>query len=118
MPCAGSTRREAKANLDKIMTAVKAGGAEVLLAGMLAPRNLGEDYARKFDAIYPALASKHGTLLYPFFLDGVALDAQLNLGDGMHPNAKGVAEIARRILPTVEELIARVRARQAAGSGG
>ncbi len=108
----------ARANLDKILTAVKAGGAEVLVAGMLAPRNLGEDYARKFDAIYPALAGKHGALLYPFFLDGVVLNPQLNLSDGMHPNPKGVAEIVRRILPAVEELIARVRARRAAGSGG
>jgi acyl-CoA thioesterase-1 len=109
---------KARANLDKILTAVKAGGAEVLLAGMLAPRNLGEDYARKFDAIYPALAGKHGALLYPFFLDGVVLNPQLNLSDGMHPNSKGVAEITRRILPVVEELIVRVRARRAAGSGG
>jgi acyl-CoA thioesterase-1 len=108
----------AKANLDSIIAAVKAGGAEVLLAGMLAPRNLGLDYTRSFDAIYPALAAKHGTLLYPFFLDGVALDSQLNLADGMHPNPKGVAEITRRILPVVEELIARVRARQAASSRG
>jgi acyl-CoA thioesterase I len=109
---------KAMANLDKILTAVRAGGAEVLLAGMLAPRNLGEDYTRKFDAIYPALAAKHGVLLYPFFLDGVVLDPRFNLSDGMHPNTKGVAEITRRILPRVEELIARVRARRAAGSGG
>jgi acyl-CoA thioesterase-1 len=108
----------AKANLERIIATVKAGGAEVLLAGMLAPRNMGEDYIRKFDAIYPALAAKHGALLYPFFLDGVALNGQLNLGDGIHPNAKGVAEITRRILPKVEELIARVRARRTAGSGG
>jgi acyl-CoA thioesterase-1 len=109
---------KAKANLDGIITAVKAGGAEVLLAGMLAPGNMGAEYARAFDAIYPALAKKHGVPLYPFFLDGVALDAQLNLSDGMHPNPKGVAEIVRRILPMVEELIARVRTRQTAGSGG
>ena len=109
---------QTKANLDSIIAAIKADGAEVLLAGMLAPRNLGEDYARAFDGIYPALASKHGTLLYPFFLDGVALDAKLNLQDGMHPNPQGVAEITRRILPKVEELIARVRARQTARSGG
>jgi acyl-CoA thioesterase-1 len=109
---------EVSANLDRIMTAVKAGGAQVLLAGMLAPRNLGEPYTRKFDAIYPALAGKHDTLLYPFFLDGVALQPQLNLSDGFHPNPKGVAEITRRILPVVEDLIARVRGRRAAGSGG
>jgi acyl-CoA thioesterase-1 len=108
----------ARANLDKIITALKAGGAEVLLAGMLAPRNLGEDYGRSFNGIYAALAGKHGTLLYPFFLDGVALDGKLNLGDGIHPNAQGVAEITRRILPAVEELIARVRARQAASTRG
>jgi acyl-CoA thioesterase-1 len=108
----------AKENLDKIVAALKAQGAEVLLAGMLAPRNMGVEYTRVFDAIYPALAGKHGVLLYPFFLDGVALDDKLNLGDGMHPNTRGVAEIVRRILPTVEELIARVRARQAAGTRG
>jgi len=108
----------AKANLDKIISGLKSGGAEVLLAGMLAPRNMGEDYRLAFDAIYPDLAKKHALILYPFFLDGVALDAKLNLGDGMHPNAKGVAEITRRILPAVEALIARVRARQAAGSRG
>jgi acyl-CoA thioesterase-1 len=109
---------KAKANLDKIVTAVKAGGADVLLAGMLAPRNLGEDYARAFDGMYPALAKKHRVLLYPFFLDGVALDPALNLSDGMHPNPKGVAEIVKRILPAAEELIARVRARRTAGSSG
>jgi acyl-CoA thioesterase-1 len=106
-----------KVNLNNIITEVKATGAEVLLAGMLAPRNWGDDYARAFDAIYPELAAKHGIQLYPFFLDGIALDAQLNLGDGLHPNPKGVAEIVRRILPTVEGLIARVRARQAASGG-
>jgi acyl-CoA thioesterase-1 len=105
----------AKANLEKIIASLKAGGAEVLLAGLLAPRNLGEDYRRAFDAIYPELAKKHGLILYPFFLDGVALDGKLNLGDGIHPNAQGVAEITRRILPAVEELIGRVRA---AGSRG
>ena len=107
----------AKANLDKIITEVKATGAEVMLAGMQAPHNWGEAYVKAFNAIYPGLAVKHGTLLYPFFLDGVVMDAKLNLGDGMHPNAKGVAEIVRRILPKVEELLARVRARRAAAGG-
>ena len=108
----------AKANLEKIVTALKGDGAEVLLAGMLAPRNLGEEYVRAFDGMYPELAKKHGLILYPFFLDGIALNASLNLSDGMHPNPKGVAEITKRILPAVEELIARVRARQAASSKG
>jgi acyl-CoA thioesterase-1 len=108
----------ARANLDRILAALKKGGAEVLLTGMLAPRNFGDDYARSFDAIYADLAGRHGVLLYPFFLEGVALDRKLNLGDGLHPNKAGVAEIVRRILPLVEELIARVRARQAAGKRG
>lgn len=108
----------AKANLEKIITALKAGGAEVLLAGMIAPRNLGEEYARAFDSMYPELANKHGLVLYPFFLDGIALNGALNLGDGIHPNPKGVAEITKRILPKVEELIARVRARKPAGLKG
>ena len=108
----------AKANLDKIITTLKAGGAEVLLAGMLAPRNMGEAYTRAFDAIYPELAAKHGLILYPFFLDGVAMNAKLNLDDGLHPNSRGVAEITKKILPSVEQLIERVRAKQAAGTKG
>ena len=108
----------AKANLDKIITTLKAGGAEVLLAGMRAPRNLGEGYTRAFDAIYPELAAKHGLILYPFFLDGVAMNARLNLDDGIHPNSRGVAEITKNILPSVEQLIEQVRAKQAATTKG
>lgn len=108
----------AKANLDRIIGTIKGGGAEVLLAGMLAPRNMGEDYARAFDAIYPELAAQHGVLLYPFFLDGIALNPALNLGDGIHPNAKGVAEIVTRIMPAVEQLVARARARQPSSPKG
>jgi len=83
----------------------------VLLAGMKAPRNLGSDYTAKFDAVYPALAANHRVLFYPFFLEGVAADPHLNQGDGMHPTAAGVEVIVRNILPQVEELIARARAR-------
>jgi acyl-CoA thioesterase I len=108
----------ARANLDKMITTIKASGADVLLAGMIAPRNLGADYTRAFDPIYGELARKHGVALYPFFLDGVALNDALNLDDGMHPNARGVAEIVKRILPAVEQLIERVRARQAKGVKG
>jgi acyl-CoA thioesterase-1 len=108
----------AKTNLDKIITALKASGAQVLLAGMLSPGNLGEGYAKTFNAIYPDLAAKHDVLLYPFFLDGIALNAQFNLDDGLHPNAKGVAEITSRILPVVEQLIERVRAAKPPGARG
>jgi acyl-CoA thioesterase I len=108
----------AKANLDKIITALKASGAEVLLAGMFAPRSLGKDYVRAFDGIYPDLAGKHGLILYPFFLEGVAMDAKLNLDDGLHPNPRGVAEITKKILPSGEKLIERARAKQAAATKG
>src|SRR5256885_1653485 len=82
----------------------------VLLAGMLAPRNLGSDYAKAFDPIYPELAAEHGLILYPFILDGIAGDQALNQADGIHPTAAGVDIIVARMLPKAEELIARVRA--------
>ncbi len=97
--------------LDNILRRLKERRIEVLLAGMQAPRNLGVEYAAGFDAIYADLAKKHGVLLYPFFLDGVATDPKLNLRDGIHPTAKGIDTIVARILPAVEQLIARVRAR-------
>ena len=81
----------------------------MLLAGMRAPRNWGEDYVRRFEAIFPDLAKAHGLALYPFFLDGVAMRPELNLDDGMHPNAKGVDAIVAAILPAVEGLVERVR---------
>jgi acyl-CoA thioesterase-1 len=83
----------------------------VLLAGMLAPPNLGDQYAEAFNAIYPDLAAEHGASLYPFFLEGVAADAVFNQSDGMHPTAAGVAKIVENILPAVEKLIAKVAAR-------
>ncbi len=100
-----------RTNLDKILAALKAKGADVLVAGMRAPNNWGADYARAFDAIYPELAQKYGTGLYPFFLEGVALDPKLVLQDGLHPTASGVAEIVTRILPDVERLLAKTETR-------
>jgi acyl-CoA thioesterase-1 len=95
--------------LDAILRRLKARGVAVLLAGMRAPRNLGPDYARAFDRVFPELAAAHDVLFYPFFLEGVATDAKLNLGDGLHPNQAGVDVIVRGILPQVEQLIARAR---------
>jgi acyl-CoA thioesterase-1 len=99
-----------KAALDAILQKLQQRRIAVLLAGMKAPRNMGPDYASRFDAIYPALAAAHPVVFYPFFLEGVAADAKLNIADGMHPNAAGVDVIVARILPQVEELIARARA--------
>ena len=98
-----------KTALDKILRKLADRHIAVLLAGMRAPRNMGPDYTRDFDGIYPALASTHPVVFYPFFLEGVAADARLNQADGLHPNAAGVDAIVARILPQVEELIARAR---------
>lgn len=97
--------------LDEILTRLKARNIPVLVAGMLAPPNLGQAYGEAFSRIFPELAGKHGALLYPFFLDGVAATAGLNLADGMHPNARGVDVIVERIVPKVEELLVFARAR-------
>jgi len=99
-----------KTALDTILRKLAARHIAVLLAGMRAPPNMGAEYARAFDAIYPALASTHPVVFYPFFLDGVAADPKLNQGDGMHPNAAGIDAIVARILPVVEDLVVRARA--------
>ena len=93
-------------NLEAMIVRLTERKIPVLLAGMYAPRNLGEDYAKRFDAIYPELAKTHGLVLYPFFLEGIAGDRALNQADGLHPTAEGVAVIVRTILPTVERFIA------------
>jgi acyl-CoA thioesterase-1 len=96
---------ETEKALERILVALKERKLPVLLAGMLAPRNLGPDYGKKFDAIFPRLAEKHGVLFYPFFLDGVAAEPALNQPDGLHPNSKGVDMIVSRILPVTEDLL-------------
>jgi acyl-CoA thioesterase I len=103
-------------NLDAILKTLRERKIEVLLAGMRAPKNLGNEYAQKFEPIFVDLADTYGALLYPFFLDGVVLDAKLNLDDGMHPTGQGVGVIVSRIMPKVEQLIERVRAKRAAAS--
>jgi acyl-CoA thioesterase-1 len=95
--------------LDETITRLKARNVAVLLCGMRAAPNMGSAYGRAFDAIFPALASTHGVVFYPFFLEGVAGDRQLNQPDGLHPTAAGVDAIVARILPKVEELIGRVK---------
>ncbi len=97
--------------LDAIVRRLTARHIAVLLCGMRAAPNLGAEYGRAFGRIYPELAAKYGVLLYPFFLDGVAADLKLTQSDGMHPNAAGVGVIVGRILPKIEELIARARVR-------
>jgi acyl-CoA thioesterase I len=99
--------------LDAILRRLGERHIAVLLTGMRAPPNMGADYVRAFDAVFPALAAAHDVVFDPFFLDGVAADRALNQPDGLHPTAGGVEAIVRRILPKAEELVARVKAKRA-----
>ena len=93
-------------NLAAMIERLKARGIGVVLAGMLAAPNLGSGYAEAFDSVYPRLAETYGLPFYPFFLDGVAAQGRLLLGDGMHPNAAGVDVMVERFLPLMETVLA------------
>ena len=104
----GLEPRQTYSNLTAILERLEADGLPVLLAGMLAPRNLGAAYVEEFDGVFQRLSEERNVVYYPFFLEGVAAQTQLNLGDGIHPNKDGVAEIVQRIMPSVESLLDRV----------
>lgn len=96
---------ETRANLTAMLDELKKRQIPVILTGMLAAPNLGADYAGSFNPIYPALAKQYGAPLYPFFLEGVAGDRTLLLGDGIHPNADGVAVVVKGVEPLVEKAL-------------
>lgn len=98
----------AEKSLDQILARLKERGIPVLMAGMLAPPNLGAAYQERFDPIFPRLAEKYGVAFYPFFLDGVAGQTKLNQADGIHPTREGVAVIVKNMLPAVEAFVAHV----------
>ena len=98
-----------RAALTDIVNRLKARKIAVMLCGMLAPPNYGQDYAAQFNTIYPDLSKKFDVPLYPFFLDGVAADRKLNQPDGIHPTAEGVDIIVRKILPTVQAFLGTIR---------
>jgi acyl-CoA thioesterase-1 len=100
---------QAQANLDAILTELQSRHIPVLLAGMRAAPNLGPNYVRGFEAMYPALAKAHKVPLYPFFLDGVAAKRELLQADGMHPNARGTDIIVAKILPAVRSALSPSR---------
>ncbi len=104
----GLEPQQTYSNLSAIIARLETNGLPVLLAGMLAPRNLGPAYVEEFDRVFSRLAEEWDLVFYPFFLDGVAAETALNQADGIHPNAAGVAEIVVRIMPSVEELLNRV----------
>ncbi|MDX1709512.1 MAG: arylesterase [Rhodovibrionaceae bacterium] len=109
---------ETYANLDEVLSRLRADGLPTLLTGMKAPRNLGADYAKEFDAVFPRLAETHDIVFYPFFLEGVAAQPALNQADGIHPNARGVEKIVDKMLPDVRTLVRRAKkpAGEASGS--
>lgn len=113
----GLDPRTTEANLDAILTRLKADGVRVLLTGMLAPPNYGPDYAAAFAGMFPRLAQRHQVALYPFFLDGVARDARFNQPDGLHPTREGVAVIVRNILPKVKDVLGPPRQHGKAAEG-
>ena len=105
----GLDPEQTRAALEGIILRLKERKISVMLAGMRAPPNLGQQYTSRFDRIFADLAEKHGLVLYPFFLDGVAADRALNQPDGIHPTAEGVGVIVGRILPTVEKFLDSIR---------
>lgn len=98
-----------RAALTDVVSRLKARRIAVMLCGMLAPPNYGQDYAARFNTIYPDLAKKFDVPLYPFFLAGVAADPKLNQADGIHPTAEGVDIIVANILPTVQAFLGTIR---------
>ncbi|MBQ0709160.1 MULTISPECIES: arylesterase [unclassified Ochrobactrum] len=102
-------------NLDEMLARLKQRGISVILAGMMAPPNMGKDYAAKFNLIYPKLAQKYGVPLYPFFLDGVATKKEFLLEDGMHPNEKGVKTMVTNFMPTIEKSLQQMQNKGTSG---
>ena len=101
----GISPANTRANLVQLIERIRAKHIPILLAGMMAPRNLGPDYIKQFDPIYPELAAKYGLPLYPFFLNGVIDHPDLLQDDGMHPTPDGVKVIVDGILPVLKPMI-------------
>jgi acyl-CoA thioesterase I len=98
----GIKPEQTRANLEAMLAELKRRQIPVVLTGMLSAPNLGADYARAFNPLYPEVAAQYGAKLYPFFLEGVVMDKNLMLNDNIHPNAKGVARVVEGLSPLVE----------------
>ena len=93
-----------KANLEEIIKIVQKKNIPILLTGMQAP-SYGQDYQSSFNSIYPQLAKEYEIFLYPFLLEGVALDPSLNQSDGKHPNEQGIALISKKIAEKIKNIL-------------
>ena len=106
----GLPPEKTRENLEAMIARLKERGIAVLLAGMLAPPNMGAGYETDFNAIYPELAATYELPLYPFFLDGVTGNPDMLLSDGMHPNTSGINMMVEKFLPVAEEFLASIKA--------
>ncbi|SOE16863.1 (3S)-malyl-CoA thioesterase [Hoeflea halophila] len=105
----GLPPEKTRENLEAMIKRLQERGIAVLLAGMLAPPNMGGDYETKFNAIYPDLAARYELTLYPFFLDGVTGNPDQLLSDGMHPNPNGINTMVEKILPVAERFLSEIK---------
>lgn len=108
----GITPDITRKNIESMIVRLKERKIDVVLAGMLAPPNLGKEYETAFNPIWPELAAKHQVPLIPFFLNGVAGQASLQLADAMHPNDAGVKVMVDNAMPIIEPEIKRLTAGQ------
>lgn len=105
----GLSPKETRDNIEAVIKRLEERKIPILLVGIFAPPNMGADYERQFNPIYPELAAKYKLPLYPFFLDGVALQAGLQLKDGMHPNADGTKIMAEKFLSIAEAFVKMIK---------
>ena len=103
----GLPLEQTRSNLQEIIDKTKSRypNAQIVIAGMEVPPNLGDDYTREFRTIFPELAKKNDAVLIPFLLEGVAGDKSLNLPDGIHPNPKGHQVVAKNVLKAIETVL-------------
>ncbi len=109
---------ETRANMTAMMDELKKRQIPVVLTGMIAPPNLGPDYAASFNSIWPELARKYNAPLYPFILDGVVGQTSLMLMDGIHPNARGIQMISEKVAPLLKTSLASQQTAPASPEGG
>ena len=94
---------ETEKNLEEIINIAIKKQIKIVIAGMIAPTSHGTTYKKQFDAIYPKLSKKYNLTLIPFLLEGVALDPNLNLQDGIHPNKEGTIIISETLQKIINE---------------
>lgn len=101
-----------RANMVKILAILEKAKLKTLVAGMVAPPNMGVEYGTEFNRIFPELALAYNDDLFPFFLEGVAGNLELNQSDAMHPNAEGVAIIVKNIIPYILNSLNQIHSSQ------